>query len=80
MNKEQLKRGNELQKDIEDFLEKVKAAESALKFPENVSIKIHFNAYGPYELDTILKEEAITIFKQHYEELLEKAKAEFDSL
>lgn len=55
MNKEQLKRGNELQQYIEDIEEKIEAAKAGLDYPEHVSIKICFNAYSPYELDTIMK-------------------------
>lgn len=80
MNKKQLKRGNELQQLIEDIEEKIKASKVGLDYPEHVSIKICFNAYSPYELDTIMKKETIQAFKEHYEKLLEKAKAEFESL
>ena len=80
MNKEQLKRGNELQQRIEDIENKIEASKAGLDYPENVSIKICFNAYSPYELDTIMKKETIQAFKEHYENLLEEAKAEFDSL
>lgn len=80
MNKEQLKRGNELQQYIEDIETKIEAAKAGLDYPEHVSIKICFNAYSPYELDTIMKKETIQTFKEHYEKLLKEAKVEFDSL
>lgn len=80
MNKEQLKRGNELQHYIEDIEKKIEAAKTGLDYPENVSIKICFNAYNPYELDTIMKKETIIAFKEHHEKLLEEAKAEFSNL
>ena len=47
MNKEQLKRGNELQQYIEDIEAKIEAAKAGLDYPEHVSIKICFNAYSP---------------------------------
>lgn len=80
MNKEQLKRGNELQQLIEDIEEKIKASKAGLDYPEYVSIKICFNAYSPYELDTIMKKETIQAFKEHYEKLLEETKAIFNNL
>ena len=80
MNKEQLKRGNDLQQRIEDIENKIEASKVGLDYPEHVSIKICFNAYSPYELDTIMKKETIQAFKAHYEKLLEETKAEFDSL
>ena len=80
MNKEKLKRGNELQLLIEDIENKIEASKTGLDYPEHVSIKICFNGYNPYELDTIMKKETIQSFKEHYEKLLEEAKAEFDSL
>jgi len=80
MDKVQLKRGNELQEIIEELRTKVEAAESGLKYPEHVSIKIQFNGYNPYDLETIMKEEAIAMFKQHYEKLLKEAETEFESL
>lgn len=80
MNKEQLKRGNELQQYIEDIETKIEAAKVGLDYPENVSIKICFNSYGVYELNTIMKKETIQAFKEHYEKLLKEAKAEFENL
>lgn len=80
MNKEQLDKGNELQKGIEDFENKIEAAKTGLSYPENVSIKIHFNGYNPYDLDMVMKMEVIEIFKKHYEELLKAAKEEFKNL
>ena len=59
MNKEQLKRGNELQQHIEDIETKIEASKAGLDYPEHVSIKICFNGYNPYELDTIMKKETI---------------------
>ena len=69
MNKEQLKRGNELQQHIEDIETKIEASKAGLDYPEHVSIKICFNGYNPYELDTIMKKETIQAFKDHYEKL-----------
>lgn len=42
MNKEQLKRGNELQKYIEDIETKIEAAKAGLDYPEHVSINVLF--------------------------------------
>lgn len=80
MTQEQLKRGLELQKNIEDLKNKIEAAKSGLKFPEGTSIKIHFNGYNPYELDVILKKDTIDMFKDHCEKLLKDAEVEFENI